>query len=304
MTKRTPNKEQLRRLLEPFLYADLSDIIFDFLGFPFIMTFNITHNNLYIPNISSNTTDLFIDWSDGSSQIIKPNNEYPVEHYYIRAGTYTVHITGYINNLYLKNCKELIEISQWGDLLLHSGEKVFKNCSNLTIATNESPNLSVATDLTSMFSRCTTFNSNLSNWNVTNITNMNYMFLDCRLFNCDLSKWDVKNVTSMVGMFEGCNSLNSDLSNWNVSNVNDMRCMFYDCTAFKINLDKWDVKNVINMQFMFFDCTSFKSKLDKWDVSNVQNMRFMFSECNSFDSNLDIKYPKFYKSYLNKLKKL
>ena len=36
-------------------------------------------------------------------------------------------------------------------------------------------------------------------------------------FNGDLSSWDVSNVTSMVRMFAQASSFNGDLSSWNVS---------------------------------------------------------------------------------------
>ena len=38
-------------------------------------------------------------------------------------------------------------------------------------------------------------------------------------FNSDISNWDVSNVTTMVEMFKNATSFNQDLSNWDVSNV-------------------------------------------------------------------------------------
>ena len=107
------------------------------------MTFNISQNNkISIPIISSKTTDLFIDWSDNSSESVQSNNNQPLEHHFSNAGNYIIHIYGEINNLSLQNCDELVEISQWGDLLLHSGKEVFKNCYNLRLIPVDSPNLS------------------------------------------------------------------------------------------------------------------------------------------------------------------
>ena len=46
-------------------------------------------------------------------------------------------------------------------------------------------------------------------------------------FNGDLSSWDVGQVTKMTCMFRGATSFNGDLSSWDVGQVTDMRGMFY-----------------------------------------------------------------------------
>jgi surface protein len=45
---------------------------------------------------------------------------------------------------------------------------------------------------------------------------------NAKSFNGDLSNWKVSNVTDMSGMFERAGSFNGDLSNWDVSNVTNM----------------------------------------------------------------------------------
>jgi len=52
------------------------------------------------------------------------------------------------------------------------------------------------------------------------------MFRDASSFTSDLSNWDVSNVTDMGDMFVGVSSFTSDLSNWDVSNVTNMTNMF------------------------------------------------------------------------------
>jgi surface protein len=51
---------------------------------------------------------------------------------------------------------------------------------------------------------------------VKHVTNMNSMFARASSFNSDISNWDVSAVTNMGSMFEGASSLNSNISNWNV----------------------------------------------------------------------------------------
>ena len=59
------------------------------------------------------------------------------------------------------------------------------------------------------FYEATSFNSDLSDWNVSNVTNMAYMFYSTTSFNNDLSNWDVSKVTNMNTMFYGVLSMNN-----------------------------------------------------------------------------------------------
>ena len=105
----------------------------------------------------------------------------------------------------------MLEITQWGNLRLLSGNSVFETCKNLLINTRDQPNLKDTTDLSYMFYDCDSFNSDLSKWDVSTITNMECMFHKCKEFTSDLSKWDVSNVTNMECIFDGCKSFNSNL---------------------------------------------------------------------------------------------
>ena len=59
------------------------------------------------------------------------------------------------------------------------------------------------------------FNGNISKWNVSNVKYMTWMFANSK-FNRDISCWDVSNVEDMNGMFAG-SEFNQDISNWNTS---------------------------------------------------------------------------------------
>ena len=64
--------------------------------------------------------------------------------------------------------------------------------------------VSLVTNMSKMF-KMTSFNGDISNWDVSNVTIMEDMFFDASSFNKDLSSWDVSNVTNMEDMFRGAN---------------------------------------------------------------------------------------------------
>ena len=65
------------------------------------------------------------------------------------------------------------------------------------------------------------------------------MFYKASSFNRDLSNWDVSRVTDMRGMFREAHSFNGDLRNWDVSRVTNMEGMFYRANRFNPNNAPW-----------------------------------------------------------------
>ena len=126
-----------------------------------------------------------------------------------------------------------------------------------------------------MFLRVTSFNGDISKWDVSSVTDMRATFMDANAFNGDISKWDVSNVTNLRGMFLGVTSFNGDISKWHVSRVTDMTGIF---NQFNRDLSKWDVSSVTSMDYMFADATSFKRELcgSAW-VHSKASKRGMFS---------------------------
>ena len=74
----------------------------------------------------------------------------------------------------------------------------------------------------------TSFNGNLSQWDVSNVTDMNYMLKDATSFNGDLSHWDVRQVTDMDECFSGATSFNQQLGGSWAQSTADKHAMFYD----------------------------------------------------------------------------
>ena len=119
------------------------------------------------------------------------------------------------------------------------------------------------------------FNQDIGNWDVSNVTDMSGMFDSAQSFNQPIGNWDVSNVTDMSYMFKFALSFNQDIGNWDVSNVTNMGYMFSSyqigdfTTSFNQDIGNWDVSNVVNMWFMFDGNESFNQDISDWDVDNV-----------------------------------
>lgn len=101
-------------------------------------------------------------------------------------------------------------------------------------------------------------------------------------FNGNISKWDVSGVTDMSWMFAQ-SQFDGDISRWNTSRVRTMECMFRD-GMFDRSIDAWDVGRVETMSGMFTN-SRFNRELRYWDTSSVHNMSHMFSR-SAFDQNI------------------
>jgi surface protein len=141
---------------------------------------------------------------------------------------------------------------------------------------------SLVTDMSDLFNNNSTFNQDISSWDVSNVTNMGYMFSSSS-FNQDIGSWDVSSVTDMEGMFCNATDFNQNISSWDVSNVTDMEGMFYNATDFNQNISSWDVSNVIYMGSMFDGTTAFNQPIGDWDVSSVINLVYMFEDATAFN---------------------
>ena len=78
-----------------------------------------------------------------------------------------------------------------------------------------------------LFNKFKTFDGDISEWNVSNVTDMAEMFNGSD-FDGDISKWDVSHVTDMTDMFRS-SKFRGDIRGWNVDKVDYFFPMFCYC---------------------------------------------------------------------------
>ena len=232
-------------------------------------------------------TDITINWGDGSTTA---GVSTPFDHTYNTAGDYTVQITGGLTWFHLNNtadASKLVSLDQWGTASWASMENAFSDASNMVYNAGDAPNLSGVTDMSSMFRNTTSFDGDLSSWDVSAVTDMSSMFRNATSFDQPLNAWDVSAVTDMSSMFHDASSFNQLLSAWDVSSVTDMSNMFHFASDFNQNLNDWNVSSVTDMSGMFFRASDFNQPLNSWNVSSVTDMHNMFAVARSFNQPLN-----------------
>jgi surface protein len=135
-----------------------------------------------------------------------------------------------------------------------------------------------------------TYGYPIGSWDVSQITNFSRVFNADRsipfdgkscgtiqsTFNEDISGWNVANAVNMEGMF-ACSQFNRDLSRWQVGNVQNMSGIFMFATNFNQNISAWNVGNVKDFSYAFAGATSFSGDLSAWNVASATDLSWMVS---------------------------
>ncbi len=169
----------------------------------------------------------------------------------------------------------------------------FANLKKLeTITGLEYLNTEKVTDMSSMFSSCSSLTSlDVTKFNTANVTDMRSMFENCSsLTSLDVSHFNTEKVTKMHRMFYRCSSLTSlDVTHFNTVKVTDMNSMFSSCSSLtSLDVTHFNTANVTDMNGMFSSCSKLTSlDVTYFNTANVTDMSFMFANCSSLTS-LDV----------------
>ena len=142
-----------------------------------------------------------------------------------------------------------------------------------------------------MFSLTHSFNQNLTAWNTQSAKFMNTMFYYATAFNGDISSFDTSRVITMSAMFNGAKSFNMDISSWQTGSVDSMGSMFKneggsDGSIFNQDLSAWDTSSVNNMGDMFRGAVAFDQDISSWQISGVTTFANMLNGASSFSQTL------------------
>jgi surface protein len=188
-----------------------------------------------------------------------------------------------IVSFYNNNTSNLIFISSSHFPFSKNGSQ-FKSLLSPTLAPEFLPYFIPNTSLNNCFQDCTSFNSDINNWDTQNVTNMSYMFYNTP-FNQPIGSWNTQSVTNMSYMFAYNTSFNQPIGSWNTQSVIDMSNMFYN-TPFNQPIGSWNTQNVEVMYGMFGN-TPFNQPIGSWNTQSVIDMSNMFNH-SQFDQDISL----------------
>jgi surface protein len=151
-----------------------------------------------------------------------------------------------------------------------------------------------------MFNDASSFNGDISNWNVSKSRGMDSMFMGATKFDQDISAWNVSKVTLMSNMFDGAALENSDKryaihssfkSNnewpydwrWVAESTVVLRKSVWGWVKYRKqtlaeygHISDWDTSHITIMNELFKEKPYFDDDISSWNVSSVENMSGMF----------------------------
>jgi surface protein len=194
------------------------------------------------------------------------------------------------------------------------------------------------------------FNINIGSWNTARATTMEGMFYQATTFNQDISRWNVASVTSFsssgYGMFGGASAFDQNIASWNVLRVTSFTANFdsttalsscnkgaiyaawgatfqaawptlnYACTVGSVacamcitngnigaavtawvtnpttaattygDIVEWNTAAVSCMASLFSSKPTFNGDIGKWNFASVSNMAGMFKDATAFNQDI------------------
>jgi surface protein len=273
-------------------------------GEPMILQFSLPGGGLIVLPLTSGQIDVAIDWGTGGSDGCPttwtnanidadpagPSCMFP-------PGAATVEIRkGSGEGPWLTQYgpgvgSALKSVVSFGDLGSVSMERAFFNETGLESLPTVLP--SSVRNVSQMLRGASTFNQDISGWNMSEVTNTSQMFLNASEFNngcapgvgaCPLD-WDTGKVTNMSSMFRNT-PFNQNIATWNTGMVTNMSEMFRGAAEFNQNIAAWNTGMVTNMSEMFKGASEFNQNIAAWNTGMVTNMSEMFRGAAEFNQNL------------------
>lgn len=265
---------------------------------PMGITYVIPSDNYTIGLPLNGYVNINIDWGDGSTEtVIGSFSDSTTEttHTYGSAGTYTVKINGQLQRFGSINTDyestgvaALNSIETFGNIGIQSIFSFARGAVGLIAIPAQIP--ATVYQLIYTFNEATTFNLDISGWDVSNVTTLQGAFRNASSFNQDIGNWDVSNVTNLQGAFYGATAFNQDIGSWNVSNVTTLTQSFEFATSFNQDISGWDVSSVTNFAFAFNGASAFDQNLGSWDFSAASGNAWRL---NSMIQQVALSYPNY-----------
>lgn len=183
----------------------------------------------------SGTVSFTVDWGDGNSDTITSDTDPAMDHTYASGGTYDIALNGTIgewNTGTTTDRTKVTDVKQWG---VNFVDGDFQNFTNLTSDT--APGQPFVTSFANFYGDCSSFDGDITNWDVSGVSLMNGTFNRASVFNQDISSWHTPSVLSMSGMFNDAFAFNQNIGGWDIGSLQSCTFMLTDSGLSTANYD-------------------------------------------------------------------
>lgn len=230
----------------------------------------IEQNNYHQESRKHLKYNFFVDWGDGTSNIITQHDVLAINHIYDAHGQYNIKIQGL--------CEGWRFVNNKGEII---------NNDNVKIVYVNNLGYTGIKDTFGMFAQnvnLTQINNidYVNDWSK-NATDFSYLFYNCQgLSGVDTNNLVTSNIKYLKSTFQNnYNNATITTTNWNVTNVRFFNYTFNYCYQLSsLNTSNWSVENIINTSHMFDMCPSFSGDIDfsDWNTSNLIDTSHMFEK--------------------------
>lgn len=248
------------------------------------------NDQITLPFESGGTYKCIIDWGDGTKDRITVWNQAETTHTYPSAGTYTVKISGVINGWRFNaggDDDKILEIKNWGSLLLGNNGDYFSGCSNLVITATDILDTSAMTNWLGFWANCSSIRTipSINKWDSSNVTNGKNAFASMSLHNQDLDGLDMSKLEDGTGMFTA-NSIFNGKIGWSLPSLQIASSMFQSCPLFNQIVSRdGNMQSLLKTVAMFLGDSAYNQPLN-WFTPNLNDMRVMLFSATAFNQDI------------------